>query len=689
MRTLILLIMTFSFMFAEQRFTNSLIYEESPYLLQHAHNPVNWLPWGEEAFKKAKKEHKPIFLSIGYSTCHWCHVMEKESFENEEIAKLINENFIPVKVDKEERPDIDKYYQKIYQIIHQRSGGWPLTIILTEDLKPFFAATYIPPEDGYGVKGLKTILPILAKAYKDDREVIEKRADAILSLMKKVENAEYVPVHLDLSIAKKYIMQTKEYFDPLYKGFSKRIKFPESSRIRALIDIYMITKDEDAFKMANETLIAMAKGGIYDQISGAFFRYTTDRKWQIPHFEKMLYTNAELIDVYTRMYKLTKNPLFKKVVEETIKEIDKRFGSEGLYFSASDADSKGVEGGFFIYDYQKTFDYFVKNGFNKQKAQKALSFFGIKKDGNIDGDYSNPFIDSEIELNDNEKSKALKLLKEIREKRRYPFIDKKVITSWNAMYIDAKLNVYYINDYFKIEALRSLNILIEKLYIDDILYHQRTSSYKPTKKAFLEDYAYLVKALLSAYEYTLEKRYLELADKLLKEAKKRFFKKGKWYLSDEKFKTVADLNDSYYTSALSVMIHNFLTIGALKEELKYLDDANYIINRHSALIFHNPAAFPEATRAVLRLKVGDVIIKSKKEKILKNLKKILDINYPYVFVKEEDIEQFLACKIDTCFISDNDLNKVIKGIENLLKFERKSSKTKWDKKIEQYSIDGE
>ncbi|WP_187648199.1 thioredoxin domain-containing protein [Nitrosophilus labii] len=682
MKKLILLIIAISFLSAGHKYTNALIYEESPYLLQHAHNPVNWLPWGEEAFKKAKREHKPIFLSIGYSTCHWCHVMEEESFENEEIAKLINENFIPIKVDKEERPDIDKYYQKVYQVIHQRSGGWPLTIILTEDLKPFFAATYIPPEDGYGVKGLKTILPVLAKAYINNRETIEKRADAILSLMKKVENAEYVPVHLDLSIAKKFLMQTKEYFDPVYKGFSKRIKFPESSRIRALIDIYMITKEKSALKMANETLIAMAKWGIYDQINGAFFRYTTDRKWQIPHFEKMLYTNAELIDVYTRMYKITKNPLFKKVVEETIKEIDTRFGYEGLYFSASDADTEGVEGGFFIYDYQKTFDYFVKNGFNKQKAEKTLAFFGIKKDGNIDGDYSNPYIDSEIELNDNDKSKALKLLREIRKKRKYPFIDKKIIAAWNAMYIDAKLSAYYIRDYFKKEALSSLNTLIEKMYIDGVLYHQYIPPFKPTKKAFLEDYAYLVKALLSAYEYTLEKRYLELANKFLKEAKEKFFKKGKWYLSNEKFRTVADLNDSYYTSALSVMIHNFLTIGALKEELKYLEDANYIINRHSALIFHDPAAFPEATRAVLRLKVGDVIIKSMKEKILKNLKRVLDIKYPYIFVKEEDTEQFLACKIDTCFISDYDLNKVIEKIENLLKFEKKGIKVKWDKKIE-------
>jgi len=665
------------FLFADHKYTNALIHEESPYLLQHAHNPVNWLPWGEEAFKKAKKEHKPIFLSIGYSTCHWCHVMEKESFENETIAKIINDNFIPVKVDKEEHPDIDKYYQKVYQIMHRRGGGWPLTIILTEDLKPFFAATYIPPEDGYGVKGMKTILPILAKAYKNDREIIEKRADAVLSLMKKIENEEYVPVHLDLTIAKKFVLQTQEYFDKTYKGFSRRIKFPQTSKIRALIDIYQITRDKDAFNMANETLIAMAKGGIFDQVDGAFFRYTTDRKWRIPHFEKMLYTNAELIDVYTRMYKITKNPLFKKIVKKSIKEIDSRFKNEDkLYYSASDADTDGVEGGYFIYHFEDTLKFFTKNGFSEDEAKKVLSFFGIKEDGNIDAEFSNPYIDENIKITKRQKEKALELLKDLRKERNYPFIDKKIITAWNAMYIDAKMNAYYIDEKYKDEAIDSLEKLLKRMYINEDLYHQAIGVSEPTKTALLEDYAYLVKALLSAYKYTLDEKYLKLAQKLINEAKKRFFIKGKWYLSDSKFKAVADLNDSYYTSPLAIMCQNFLTLASLKESFKYLEDAKYIINKNSALIFHDPAIYPEATRAVLREKVGDVIIKSEINNILKKLKEILDFNYPYILVKKEKTKEFLACKMDRCFANSNNLDVIKEKVENLLSFEEKP-KIKW------------
>ncbi len=676
MRYFLIFIIFFTNSFAA--FTNDLIYEKSPYLRQHAHNPVNWLPWGQKAFQKAKKEKKPIFLSIGYSTCHWCHVMERESFENEEIAKLINDNFIPVIVDKEERPDIDKFYQTIYQIMHNRSGGWPLTIILTEDLKPFFSATYLPPEDGYGVKGLKTVLPLLSKMYKEKREDIERRADAILSLMKRYESAQYLPVRLNLDIASKFTKEAFKEFDKKYKGFSNHIKFPESSKIRALIDIYMITKDKKAFNMANETLIAMAKSGLFDQIDGAFFRYTTDRRWQIPHFEKMLYTNAELIDVYIRMYKLTKNPLFKNIIQKTIFEIDNRFQQNGLYFSASDADTKGVEGGYFIHSYQKTLEFFIKNGFTLKDAKRVLNYFGIYEDGNIDGEYSNPHINSKIKISKDQKLKALKLLKKIREKREFPFIDKKILTSWNAMYIDAKMNGCYIDEKYKDEAIKSLNRLLIKMYKNGILYHQFIGENKPTKKALLEDYAYLIKALLDAYKYTLNEKYLKLSQKLLNDAKKRFFKNGKWLLSSNGFSSVADLNDRYYSSPLSIMIHNFLILANLKENFNYLKDAKNIIDSNSALIYENPIYYPEAIRAILRLNIEDVIIKSKKSNIIKYYKKILDIKYPYILVKEEKVDRFLACKIDRCF-ADGSLKEVIKKIENLLNF--KNRKSKWNKKI--------
>ncbi|WP_200762340.1 thioredoxin domain-containing protein [Nitrosophilus alvini] len=664
MKKVIIIFLTLLFSFAEEKHTNALIYEESPYLQQHAHNPVNWYPWGEEAFEKAKREHKPIFLSIGYSTCHWCHVMEKESFENEEIAELLNRYYIAIKVDKEEMPHLDKYYQKVYQLLHERGGGWPLTIILTEDMKPFFAATYIPPEDGYGVKGMKTILPLLAKEYKNNRKKIEITANAIVSLMKSVENMQTKTVLLDLGVAEKAVKEIEGYYDNIYKGFSKRIKFPESSRIRLLIDIYLATGNEKAFKMADETLSAMAKGGIYDQIEGAFFRYTTDRRWQIPHFEKMLYTNAELIELYTKMYILTKKPLYKKVVIETIAEIERRFENNSLYYSASDADTDGIEGGYFIYSFQDTLKYFQKRGFKKENAQKVLAYFGIVEDGNIDSEYSNPHINENIKIDEKTKKRAKRLLKELRFERNYPFIDKKVITAWNAMWIRAKLKASYIDKRYALQAFGSLERLLKKMYKNGTLYHQFRFPHEPSKEGLLEDYAYLISALIEAYENSFEEKYLKLAKKLADDAKSKFYTGEKWYLSAGDFKTVADINDSYYTAPLSIMIHNFLSLSSLSEDLKYLEDAKKILAKYSVMIDTNPSYYPEAARAVIRENRGDIILKSRAENLLRYKKESDEIKYPYLLLKPVKEEGYLACRTNTCFAYEKDFEKIKKRIEN-------------------------
>ncbi len=639
-------------------FTNDLIYEESPYLRQHAHNPVQWLPWGKKAFEKAKKEHKPIFLSIGYSTCHWCHVMERESFENEEIARLINENFVPIKVDKEERPDLDRYYQTVYQVMHSRSGGWPLTIIMTEDKKPFFSATYIPPEDGYGVKGLKTILPVLAKAYRENRAYLEKRADAVLKLVDEVLNAKYVPVQLDMSLAQKALGELKERYDKLYGGFSKKIKFPQASTIELLLDIYLITKDKEALAMAVKTLEAMAKGGIFDQIEGAFFRYTTDRKWQIPHFEKMLYTNAELIRVYTRAYALTKNPLFAKIVRQTVKEIDRRFKSkDGLYFSASDAESQQKEGGYFLYDYRATLQALKKAGI--KEPQKELAKLGITKEGNFDGVASNPYFVEEAH------PKVLKILRQIRQKRLYPFIDKKIITAWNALYIEAKLRASIVEDRYKKEALNSLERLLKVMW-QGKLYHQKFGTNPPSKEAMLEDYAFLLRALTTAYEVSLDERYLHRAHKIFDETRERFFDKGVWYFSRLDHNLSAPLDDSYYSSALATLYHGMLDLAILEEDHKIFRFAKRSIDEKSALIFHSPASFPTATRAVFRLKIGDVALKASKKRLKPLLKEIASIRYPYVHPKATKSKEFIACTLQSCFAQSKDFSTIKQKIEERL-----------------------
>ena len=655
MRILGLLVICFVTLFA---YTNALIYEESPYLRQHAYNPVNWLPWGKEAFEKAKREHKPIFLSIGYSTCHWCHVMERESFENEEIAKLINDNFIPIKVDKEERPDIDKYYQMVYAVMHNRSGGWPLTIIMSEDKKPFFAATYIPPEDGYGVKGLKTILPILAKAYKNEKDYLEKRGDAVLKLVNEALHARYVPVQIDFSIATKALKNIANSYDGSYGGFSKRVKFPEPSKLDLLFDLWLITKDKKALEMAQKTLTMMAKGGIFDQIDGGFFRYTTDRKWSIPHFEKMLYTNAELVALYTRAYFLTGDALFKSVVERTIKEMDRRFLHKGLYFSASDADTNGTEGGYFLFSYDGALKYLLKSGINEKRAKAALKALGITKDGNIDGDLSNPTLKGRVD------PKILWLLSRYRqEKSSYPFVDKKIITAWNAMYIAAKLKASLIDNRYKDEALKSLDTLMKEMYNNGRLYHQKYLDNKPSQEALLEDYSYVIGALLEAYEACFDTKYLKLAQKLFKECKSRFYKDGIWYFSD-KLSLPADLSDSYYTSALATLYHDMLTLALLFEDRKLFAFAKKSIYEKSALIYHYPERYPSATKAILRLLVGDVLVKSKD--IAKRLTQIAKIKYPYIFVKKMEEQVFLACTMQSCFCETKSFAKLQEAIEKRL-----------------------
>ncbi len=650
------------------KYTNELIYEESPYLLQHAHNPVHWHAWGTKAFELAKKEHKPIFLSIGYSTCHWCHVMERESFENEEIAKLINDNFIPIKVDKEERPDLDRYYQLVYQVMHHRSGGWPLTIIMTEDKKPFFSATYIPPEDGYGVKGLRTILPILAKAYKTQRALIEKRGQAIQKLVQEALSSRYVPVELDLSLATKALAQIKKSYDRMYGGFSKRIKFPQPSTIDLLLDIYLITHDSKALTMATHTLEAMAKGGIFDQIEGGFFRYSVDRKWTIPHFEKMLYTNAELIHVYTRAYRLTKNPLFKEVVVRTIEQMDKRFGQSGLYYGASDADSEGKEGAYYLYSYDEALG-ILRKKMDLSKAKRELEALGIEPDGNFDGELSNPVKKAKVD------PQTIRLLAKVRAKRAFPFIDKKIITAWNAMYLRSKMEAFIFKERYKQEALRSLDLLIGRLY-KKRLYHQIIGNEKPKKEAMLEDYAYLIRALAMAYELSLEHTYLDRAYKLMEEVKKRFWDKGRWYFSTQEHKLPADLSDSYYSSALATLYLAMLDLSSLRSDRRLYALAKASIEEKSALIFHNPGFLPTATKAALRLQIGDVIVKAKKQGLMKILKPLQFVRYPYLLDKEANLSGFLACTMGTCFKEAQEFGELKKTIESILE-KKATTKAVW------------
>ena len=623
---------------------NHLISSDSPYLLQHKDNPVDWYPWSKEAFEKAKKENKLIFLSIGYSTCHWCHVMERESFENEEIAKILNKYFVSIKVDREEMPDIDKYYQKVYQLMNRRGGGWPLTVIMTPDKKPFYCATYIPPHYSQYGPGLRELLLSIAKDWEQNPNKIKEIASNFEKYFKENENRPFVKEKIDKSILKNIIKQVNEEFDFINGGIKGAPKFPMEATFDLLIDVYMLSKNEKVKEAIDITLEKMAKGGIFDQIEGGFYRYSTDAKWEVPHFEKMLYNNANLPVVYLRWYKITGNKLFFEVAKRSIDEMINRYQDKnGLFFSASNADSEGVEGKYFAYEFDE-----VNEAFSKfANKDELLNYFGIKKYGNFNG-RNNPTIHGEKPKN---YEKALRILKEIRSKKEFPFIDTKKITAWNAMMIKALFKISEFDESYKKEAVKTLDALMNEMYKDK-LYHSYNKNKNAKKEGLLEDYAYLISSLITAYKYTYDEKYLKLANKLIKEAKK--FKNNSWYMNEEK-SIKADFSDSAYSSSLSVLANDFLDLAVLEFNLDYFNEAKNIIDDGSYYIKNYPLFYSTITKAFLKLEFGEYVIKSSIPLFKETF------NYPYILWKRG--ENFEICTIDRCIKKSNDLNSLLEEIQ--------------------------
>jgi uncharacterized protein YyaL (SSP411 family) len=618
-------------------YKNHLQNSDSPYLLQHQNNPVDWYPYSDEAFIKAKKENKLIFLSIGYSTCHWCHVMARESFENKKIAKILNKDYISIKMDREEYPDIDKYYQHIYQIMHRRAGGWPLTIIMTPNKKPFYSATYIPPHHSQFGAGLDEILISIANDWHTNQTKIIKIANNLEEFLK--EKQEIKIEKIDDDILKKVIEKALNEFDTKFGGFKGAPKFPMESTLDLLIDTYLISKNDDLLKQIDFSLTKMAMGGIFDQIEGGFYRYSTDEKWLIPHFEKMLYNNANIPSLYIRMYKITKNPLYKEIVIKTIEEMNKRYRSKtGLFFSASNADSDNVEGKYFTYYYDE-----VESEFQQfENKKELLEYFGIKKYGEFNG-RNNPIINSNIKPKNYEK--AIKILQDIRAKKNFPFIDTKKITSWNTMMIDTLFKASIFDEKYKDEAVTTLNILLKTMYKDKLYHSFNTKSPTP---ALLEDYSYLIKALITAYEYTFEEKYLNFANKLAKEVEK-FHKDNKWHMNENHL-VKADFSDSSYASSLSILANNFIDLATINYDYTLYEKAHEIIKQASFYINKYPFYYPTITKAYLKTNYKEYVINSTKPLYNK------EFNYPYILWKKG--ENYELCTIEKCLIQDTDLEKI-------------------------------
>lgn len=498
--------------------TNKLINEKSPYLLQHAHNPVDWYPWGEEAFKKAKREDKPIFLSIGYSTCHWCHVMERESFEDKEVAEILNDNFISIKVDREERPDIDNIYMSFCQA-YTGSGGWPLTIIMTPDKKPFFAGTYFPKWSKYNMPGIIDILKSISNLWKKDKNKILESSNMILEQMKGFKN-NYREDDLEEYVIDKAKDRLLDNFEYEYGGFGNSPKFPTAHYILFLLRYYDIKKDEKVLDVINKTLISMYKGGIFDHVGFGFSRYSTDIKWLVPHFEKMLYDNAILAMAYTEAYELTKNALYKNITEKILTYIETVMTSkEGGFYSAEDADSEGVEGKFYLWDKKEIIDIL-----GKEDGELYCGTYDITSKGNFENKNIANLIETNLKYIDINKDKLEKMREKLfkyREKRIHPYKDDKILTSWNALMIIAFAKAgrsFRNNNYIDI-GKKSAKYIIDNLMDRNGTIYARIREGERGNEGFIDDYAFFLWALIELYEASFDVYYLEksieVADKMI------------------------------------------------------------------------------------------------------------------------------------------------------------------------------
>jgi uncharacterized protein YyaL (SSP411 family) len=640
---------------------NHLKNEHSPYLQQHADNPVDWHPWGEKAFEKARKENKSIFLSIGYSSCHWCHVMEHESFEDKTTAKILNKHFIAIKVDREERPDIDKHFQEVYQLMNQRPGGWPLSIFLTEDLKPFYSATYIPDEPRYGMMSFSSLLEVIADKYAKEKNLLTEKADEILRFLNP-KGDKIQATKLDASIVNRFLEQSKQLFDSQDGGFNKAPKFPQASTLDVLLDLYKLTGDKEALNMALFSLSSMARGGLRDLVEGGFCRYSTDNEWLVPHFEKMTYDNAQLSEVYLKAYHVSGNTFYKDVAFETLDFMLAKMSQNALFYSASDADTESQEGKYFVYTYEKALKLFEKAGIPSKEHESLTKNLHISKKGNFEGKNIIRVADPKTIAKIPFYHEALEALQKHRDKRVYPFIDKKVIVSWNAMMIKTLLKAGRIDKSYLKPAIKSLDGLLQSMYINSELYHSTLIGKKPKIKAFLEDYAYLADALIEAYESTLNEVYLITATKLANNAIEKYFDKGKWKFSRGEFETNADIYDSSYPSSVAKMISALYSISSLVD-LVYKKFVFKTLEIYSYDVMRQPISTPSMSRMVIRYLQDDIIIKAKENKLKAHINQLDTLPHPFSLLKNDINDGFMLCNSNSCFGHEKDFAGVLEVLE--------------------------
>jgi uncharacterized protein YyaL (SSP411 family) len=552
---------------------NNLITEKSPYLLQHAYNPVEWYPWSDEAFEKAKSEDKPIFLSIGYSTCHWCHVMAHESFEDQYVANLLNESFVSIKVDREERPDIDKIYMTVCQLM-TGSGGWPLTIIMTPDKKPFFAGTYFPRESRFGRIGLIDLVNRVINLWKSERKQIEESSEKITFALQDT-NSESPGRSLASNVLEKTYNQLSARFDNKKGGFGTAPKFPTPHNLLFLLRYWKRTGEEKALDMVEKTLKSMRRGGIYDHIGYGFHRYSTDPNWLVPHFEKMLYDQALLTLAYLEAFQATGKTEYATTAKEVMTYVLRDMTSkEGAFYSAEDADSEGEEGKFYVWSKDE-----IEEIVGTERAKRFSQIYNINTEGNFLEEATKKktgknILHLELEFNVTQNSEfesIRKQLFQVREKRVRPHKDDKILTDWNGLMIAAFAKAGYIlnePEYIRI-AKKAVEFIFNNMKNSDGRILHRYGKGGADILAFVDDYAFLIWGLINLYEASFETIYLEKAIKLVEEQLNLFWDSsiGAFFFTAEDAESLIARQKETYDGAIpsgnSVSMLNLLRLAQL------------------------------------------------------------------------------------------------------------------------------
>ncbi len=679
---------------------NKLKSEKSPYLLQHAHNPVDWYPWGEEAFNKARKENKPIFLSIGYSTCHWCHVMAHESFEDEEVAELMNRVFVSIKVDREERPDIDKLYMTVCQMM-TGSGGWPLTIIMTPEKKPFFAGTYFPKTTRFGRIGLMDLIKRIEELWKNQRNELLNSADQITFSLQNIDQESPGEKFSDSTLKKAY-RQLAVQFDSVNGGFANRPKFPTPHNLIFLLRYWKRTGDDKALKMVQKTLLEMRKGGIYDHIGFGFHRYSTDSVWLVPHFEKMLYDQALIAVAYIEAYQAIKDDLYKKTAREIFSYVLRDMTSiEMGFYSAEDADSEGEEGKFYVWSKKE-----LREILEKEELNLIINNYNIQESGNYLEESSGKKTNNNIlhlkkvpDKECQEKIENIRLnLFKIREKRIHPHKDEKILTDWNGLMIAAlaKAAIAFQEDKYLDAAKNAANFILSNLRESNNKLLHRYKDGVSEIKGYLTDYAFFIWGLIELYEATFDIYYLKTALELHKIQIEDFWdpKIGGFYLTAKDSEKILTKQKEIYDGAIpsgnSIAMLNLLRLSFITGNYE-LEEKSDTLNRvFSEKIKANPLAYTQFLVAI-DFAIGpsySLVISGKSE--AENTKKFIDqINNEYLpnkvlilrkteqdvpdidifsnfvefFYEYKDKTTAYVCINKTCKPPTNDLNKTLEYLK--------------------------